>query len=147
MRPGIQMLVQDAAAGKFEEVVAEALDRISRDQEDIAAEFKRLSFAGIKINTLSEGEISQLHIFLKGTMNALFLKELTEKTLRALRGRVEKGRSCGGKCYGYDVVAGEERGQRVVNEADAAVVDASLKTTHPRNPLRPSLSNSTKRVF
>lgn len=75
MRPGIQMLVQDAAAGKFEEVVAEALDRISRDQEDIAAEFKRLSFAGIKINTLSEGEISQLHIFLKGTMNALFLKD------------------------------------------------------------------------
>ncbi|MFV1566720.1 MULTISPECIES: recombinase family protein, partial [unclassified Phaeobacter] len=122
MRPGIQMLMQDAAAGKFDEVVAEALDRISRDQEDIAAVFKRLSFAGITINTLSEGEISQLHIGLKGTMNALFLKDLADKTRRGLRGRVEKGRSGGGKCYGYDVVAGEERGQRVVNEADAAVV-------------------------
>lgn len=36
MRPGIQMLMQDAAAGKFEIVLAEAMDRLSRDQEDIA---------------------------------------------------------------------------------------------------------------
>lgn len=73
MRPGIQMLMQDAAAGKFDVLYSEALDRISRDQEDIAAVYKRLSFAGIMIITLSEGEVSQLHIGLKGTMNALFL--------------------------------------------------------------------------
>lgn len=42
MRPGIQMLMQDAAAGRFDQVFAEALDRISRDQEDIAAVYKRL---------------------------------------------------------------------------------------------------------
>ena len=93
MRPGIQMLMQDAAAGKFDVVYAEALDRISRDQEDIAAIFKRLSFAGAKIITLSEGEISHLHIGLKGTMNALFLKDLADKTRRGLRGRVEQGKS------------------------------------------------------
>ena len=65
MRPGIQMLMQDAASGKFDVVYSEALDRISRDQEDIAAVFKRLSFAGISIFTLSEGDISQLHIGLR----------------------------------------------------------------------------------
>jgi site-specific DNA recombinase len=122
MRPGIQMLMQDAAAGKFDEVCAEALDRISRDQEDIAAVYKRLTFAGIKIVTLSEGEITQLHIGLKGTMNAIFLSDLADKTRRGLRGRVEKGRSGGGKCFGYDVVAGDERGQRAINDADAALV-------------------------
>jgi site-specific DNA recombinase len=50
------------------------------DQEDIASIFKRLRFAGVKIVTLSEGEISELHVGLKGTMNALYLKDLADKT-------------------------------------------------------------------
>ena len=37
------------------------------------------------------GEISELHVGLKGTMNALFLKDLPAKTHRGLRGRVERG--------------------------------------------------------
>ena len=122
MRPGIQMLMQDAAAGKFAVLYAEAMDRLSRDQEDIAAIFKRLSFAGVKIVTLSEGEITPLHIGLKGTMNALFLKDLADKTRRGLRGRVEQGKSGGGKCFGYDVVHGSERGGRTINEQEAAIV-------------------------
>ncbi|HWT51470.1 MAG TPA: recombinase family protein [Caulobacter sp.] len=73
LRPGVRSLLHDAMAGKFDVVLAEALDRLSRDQEDIAALFKRLRFAGVPIVTLSEGEISELHVGLKGTMNALFL--------------------------------------------------------------------------
>ncbi|MAY36694.1 MAG: resolvase, partial [Spongiibacteraceae bacterium] len=91
MRPGIQALMQDAQSGKFDIVLAEALDRLSRDQEDIAGIHKRLSFANVQMVTLSEGEISHLHIGLKGTMNALFLKDLADKTRRGLRGRVEAG--------------------------------------------------------
>ncbi|MCB9959677.1 MAG: recombinase family protein [Rhodospirillaceae bacterium] len=128
MRPGIQMLLQEAASGRFQVVLAEALDRVSRDQEDIAAVFKRLAFAGAKIVTLSEGTISELHIGLKGTMNALFLKDLADKTRR---GRVEAGKSGGGNAYGYKVerqigAGGEvergERGERSIDEAQAAVV-------------------------
>jgi len=36
-------------------LLTEALDRLSRDREDIAGLFKRMQFAGIKIITLSEG--------------------------------------------------------------------------------------------
>ena len=122
MRPGIQMMMQDAASGQFSAVYAEALDRMSRDQEDIAAIFKRLSFSDVAITTLSEGEISQLHIGLKGTMNALFLKDLADKTRRGLRGRVEQGKSGGGKCYGYDIVPGEEKGGRTINDKEAAII-------------------------
>ena len=128
MRPGIQQLMQDALAGKFQVVIAEALDRISRDQEDIAGVFKRLNFAGVQIITLSEGIVSELHIGLKGTMNALFLKDLSDKTRRGLRGRVEAGKSGGGNSYGYDVVrklnaAGEpERGDRKINDNQAVIV-------------------------
>jgi DNA invertase Pin-like site-specific DNA recombinase len=96
--------MRDALAGKFAIVLAEALDRLSRDQEDIAGVYKRLRFAGVSIITLSEGEIGDLHIGLKGTMNAIFLKDLADKTRRGLRGRVEVGKSGGGNSYGYDVV-------------------------------------------
>ncbi|WCK21870.1 recombinase family protein [Agrobacterium tumefaciens] len=104
LRPGIQMLLQDAQTGQFDIVLAEALDRISRDQADIATLFKHLKFAGVPIVTLAEGEISELHIGLKGTMNALFLKDLAAKTHRGLRGRIENGKSGGGLCYGYKVI-------------------------------------------
>jgi site-specific DNA recombinase len=41
LRSGIQSLLQDAQAGQFDLMLAEALDRISRDQADIATLFKR----------------------------------------------------------------------------------------------------------
>lgn len=96
VRSGIQALIADALAGKFDIVLAEALDRLSRDQEDIGGVYKRMEFAGVKIVTLSEGEVSSLHIGLKGTMNAMFLKDLADKTRRGLRGRIERGKSGGG---------------------------------------------------
>ncbi|WP_419914596.1 recombinase family protein [Hoeflea sp.] len=128
LRPGIQALLQDAQAGKFDMVLAEALDRISRDQADVAILYKHFKFAGVTLVTLAEGEISELHVGLKGTMNALFLKDLAAKTHRGLRGRVENGKSGGGLCYGYDVVRrlndnGESvTGERRINEAEAAIV-------------------------
>ena len=128
LRPGVQALLQDAQSGKFDVVLAEALDRVSRDQADVATLFKHLRFAGVEIVTLAEGAISELHVGLKGTMNALFLKDLAAKTHRGLRGRVEQGKSGGGLCYGYDVVKqsstdGEPlRGARTINAAEAKIV-------------------------
>jgi site-specific DNA recombinase len=122
IRPGYQALLTAVAEGGIDIVLAEALDRLSRDQEDIAALFKRLRFIGVKLVTVSEGEIGDLHIGLKGAMNALYLKDLADKTRRGLEGRVRAGRSGGGLCYGYAVVPGEERGGRVVNEDEAAIV-------------------------
>lgn len=112
LRPGVQQLIQDGMAGKYNLLYAEALDRLSRDQEDIAAIYKRLTFMGIGIITLSEGQVNEMHIGLKGTMNALFLKDLADKTRRGLRGRVEKGKSGGGLTYGYDVVKKIRRQRR-----------------------------------
>ena len=128
LRASYQTLLEDARCGAFDVVVAEALDRLSRDQEDVAHLFKHLSFAGVQLITLSEGKISELHIGLSGTMSALYLKQLAEKTRRGLRGRVEQGRSGGGKSYGYDVVPNsnasdsDRTGERRVNEAEAAIV-------------------------
>jgi len=128
LRTGVQALIADALAGRFQLVLAEAMDRLSRDQEDIAGLYKRMAYADVKIVTLSEGEVTHLHVGLKGTMNALFLKDLADKTRRGQRGRIELGKSGGGKTYGYDVVrkfapSGEPmRGDRSINAKEAEVV-------------------------
>jgi DNA invertase Pin-like site-specific DNA recombinase len=126
LRPGVQLLMQDATGGAFDRVYAEALDRISRDQEDAAGFFKRMAFAEVTIVTLAEGEITELHVGLKGTMNALFLKDLAQNTRRGLQGRVLQGLSGGGVCYGYDMVAGET-GIRRINVREAKVVQAIFR--------------------
>jgi site-specific DNA recombinase len=128
LRPGIQGLIMDATRGRFQIILAEAMDRLSRDQEDIAGLYKRMAYSDVKIVTLSEGEVSHLHVGLKGTMNALFIKDLADKTRRGQRGRVEQGKSGGGNAYGYDVVkkfdaSGEPvRGDRAINEFQADVI-------------------------
>ena len=103
-------MMREALQKKVDIVMAEALDRFSRDQEDTAGLFKRLTFAGVNIVTLAEGDITHLHIGLKGTMNALFLKELAEKTRRGLRGRIELGKAGGGVSFGYRIVRRLENG-------------------------------------
>jgi DNA invertase Pin-like site-specific DNA recombinase len=100
LRPGYQKLLDEAQRGMFDVVVAEALDRLSGDQEHVAHLYKRLTFLGIRLVTVSEGTISGLHVGLSGTMGALYVKQLAEKTHRGMRGRVENGRSGGGNSYG-----------------------------------------------
>ena len=62
----------------------------------MAALYQQLQFHGVMIETLSEGQVSKLHIGLTGTMNALFLKELAKKIHRGLKGRALAGKSAGG---------------------------------------------------
>ena len=127
-RPRMQELLSAAKTGQFEYVVAEALDRISRDQEDIAAIFKRLRHADVRLLTLAEGEISELHVGLKGTMNALFLKDLAQKTRRGQRGRIEAGKIPGGNSYGYRIVrrllddGSVSTGEREIEPVEAEIV-------------------------
>ena len=121
LRPGYQRLLACALRRGAEVVLAESLDRFSRDQEHLAGLYKRLSFVNVLLVTLSEGEVSDLHVGLKGTMAALFLKDLADKTRRGLRGRVEAGKSGGGLCYGYSPVRGAA-GEREIIPAEAAIV-------------------------
>ena len=119
--------MRDAPRHEFDVVLAESLDRFSRDQEDTAGLFKRLTCVGVRIVTLAEGDITHLHIGFKGTMNALFLKDLAEKTHRGLRGRIEAGKSGGGLCYRYRVVRSLSgstlvNGDRQIEHAEAAIV-------------------------
>jgi site-specific DNA recombinase len=128
LRPNFQRMQQLAMDGGFDILVAEGLDRISRDQEHIAGLYKRLLYMGVKIVTKAEGEVSELHIGLGGTMSALFLKHLSQKTHRGLEGRVKAGKSAGGFSFGYKMDrqplpdGSVTTGDRLIDRAEATIV-------------------------
>jgi DNA invertase Pin-like site-specific DNA recombinase len=116
-RPGIEALQRDAKLGKFDLVLAEAMDRLSRKLADIA-----------KFHTLTEGEVTDVLISMKGTMNQILLRDIAIKTHRGQKGQVKKGKLAGGNAYGYDVLPGvevrgkAEHGDRAINRVEAEVV-------------------------
>src|SRR5258708_36945477 len=139
LRSGFQAMMAVALRKQVDIVLAESLDRFSRDQEDTAGLFKRLTFAGVAIVTLAEGDITFLHIGLKGTMNAMYLSELADKRRRGLRGRIENGRSGDGLCYAYPVVRRFENdevttGERAIVEAEAAVISPPAAPSRDGRP-------------
>ena len=127
-RPGMTAMLSDAAAGAFSILLAEDLDRIARDLEDVAGMYKRLRFADVALFTIANGEINDLHIGFKGTMDAIELRKIGEKVKRGQRGNLSRGRVPGGLCYGYDIVRefdGRGRligGRRRINPELAAIV-------------------------
>ena len=128
LRPGFQEMQSAAVRGEFEVLVAESLDRLSRDQEHIAGLHKRMRFLGVAIHTKAEGEINEMHIGLGGTMSALFLRQLAQKTHRGLEGRVRQGKSAGGLSFGYRLDRNAlpdgslSTGDLVIEPTEAAIV-------------------------
>ncbi|MEO3476018.1 recombinase family protein, partial [Roseomonas sp. CAU 1739] len=128
LRPGYQALLEAIRKGELDIVLAESLDRLSRDLEHVAAFHKLAVFARVEVVTLAEGVISELQVGLKGTMGALYLKDLAQKTHRGLEGRARQGFGTGRLAYGYRAVRtfgadGEPvRGLREIDPACAAVV-------------------------
>lgn len=140
-RPGIRELIEEALTGDFERVLAEDLSRFSRDQGDVAHFFKKMRFLDIHLETVVEGEINTLHIGLKGTMNAIYLSDLADKTHRGMIAAVLNGSIPGGRTFGYNVVhkldaRGEPiRGLREINASEAAIVRGIFEAYGEGRPL------------
>ena len=127
-RPGIMELQSMGDRQGFDIILSESLSRLSRDQADIAAFYRWASYLEIPIITIAEGPVSELHIGLKGTMNALYRKDLGQHIRRGQQGRALDGKSPGGLAYGYRAVKrfGEDgepvRGEREIVPEQAAII-------------------------
>ena len=135
-RLGWEKLMRDARGSKFDVVIAEALDRISRDQEDLVGIYKRLRFMEIEIRTVQDGKAEEIHVGVKGLVGALYLKDLAQKTKRGQAGVVRDGRHNGGRSYGYRPIAGQNGKLEIVKD-EAAVVrrifEAYMRGNSPRD--------------
>ena len=66
-RPGYQKMMRAAEAKSFDVLVAEDIDRISRDQGDWHAARKRLEFLGIAVHTAT-GKVTKIDGALRALM-------------------------------------------------------------------------------
>lgn len=122
-RHGLRHLL-DAAKEKprqFDAVIVESLDRLSRDQADLAIIFRQLNFLEIKLLTVNEGVATNIHIGVRGLLGSMFLKDLGDKVRRGLDGRVREGKIPGSVAYGYRTVPGKP-GEREVHLEQAEIV-------------------------
>jgi site-specific DNA recombinase len=79
-RDGLLALMDGARAGQFDAVIVEALDRLSRDMEDLAGIHKRLSFAGIAIHAVHEGAANTVTVGLRGLVGQLYRETMSKRS-------------------------------------------------------------------
>nr|WP_281931933.1 recombinase family protein [Methylocystis iwaonis] len=120
-RDGLLALMDKARERAFEVIVVEALDRLSRDMEDLAGIHKRLSFLGIEIRAVHEGVVNTVLVGLRGLVGQLYREDNAHKVRRGQAGRIAKGLNAGGLTYGYAPAPGA-RGRRIIVEAEAEIV-------------------------
>lgn len=99
-RPGFRDMMRAAEQRGFDVLIAEDIDRISRDQGDYHAARKRLDFLDIAIHTAT-GKITKMDGALRALMGEMFLENLALHTRRGLEGVIRDGRHAGGRAYGY----------------------------------------------
>lgn len=123
-RPGGAALLADALAGRFDVLLLEGLDRLSRDQVEQESIVRRLEHRDIRIVGVSDGYDSQhagrkVMRGVRGLINELYLDDLRSKTQRGLHGQIDRGYIAGGKCFGYRIVREDGGSRYEVDEAQA----------------------------
>jgi site-specific DNA recombinase len=120
-RDGLLRMLDQARETAFDVVVVEALDRLSRDMEDLAGIHKRLSFLGVEIRAVHEGVVNTVLVGLRGLVGQLYREDNAHKVRRGQAGRVTQGLAGGGLTYGYAPVPGKS-GERLIVSDEADVV-------------------------
>lgn len=120
-REGVLKLMAEASSGKFDVVVTEALDRVSRDIADLATVHKNLKHWGVEIDAVNDGIANTLMVGLRGIIGQMYREDNVEKVKRGMTGLIEAGKSAGGRSYGYkpDPV---NKGNLIVVPEEAEVV-------------------------
>lgn len=81
-RDGLLQLLEGARTRQFDVVIVEALDRLSRDMEDLAGIHKRLTFVGVEIRAVHEGVVNTVLVGLRGLVGQLYREDNAHKIRR-----------------------------------------------------------------
>ncbi|WP_342585842.1 recombinase family protein [Methylocapsa aurea] len=118
-RDGLLAMMERTRAGGVDVVVVEALDRLSRDMEDLAGIHKRLAYAGIELRAVHDGRADTVTVGLRGLVAQLYREDGAKKVKRGMAGVIRDGRHAGGRAYGYRPIAGKPGEMEIIpDEAD-----------------------------
>jgi site-specific DNA recombinase len=129
-RDGLAGLRNAVKARAFDAIIVESSDRLSRDQEDLAHLFKRMTHYGVTILTVNEGKMTDIHVGVRGIVNSFAIKDLASKIKRGQAGLVSEGKVPGVVTYGYcriietlpNGLTRFKPGVRVIDPKEAAIV-------------------------
>lgn len=140
MRPGGRALLADLVARKFDILVLEGLERLSREISESESIIKRLEHRGIRIvglldNYDSKTKGRKVMRIARGMINELYLDDVREKTHRGLVGNMSRGMSAGGRTYGYTTEQTAIGRLMVIEPSEAArVVSIFEQVAEGRSP-------------
>lgn len=118
-RPGLLAMMAAAEAGEFDVLLVEDTDRLARDREHDAHLYKRLTYAGVQIATLSTDHVTEIESAVKGLLNSLYLSNLSQKTKRGMHQNAERGLATGARLFGYTTAPG---GAVLIDAGQAAII-------------------------
>ena len=126
-RPGGARMLADALADRFDALIVEGLDRLSRDQVEQERIVRRLEHRGIVIIGVSDGYDSRMDSRkimrgVRGLINEIYLDDLRHKTHRGQSGQVDRGFVAGGKSYGYRAIKTEQGSTFEIDDEQAVWV-------------------------
>ena len=95
-RPGYARLQADLRSGRFDIVLADSLDRISRDPEHLTRFAKLCRFDDIELHSVKNGQATMMEVGLSGTLSEMQIEGVRHATHRGLEKRVTNlGKSAG----------------------------------------------------
>ena len=123
-RPGLRDLRQLVAENRVKVLVAETLDRFSRNMADLHRLFEDLCRMNCVIITAQEGLIDEMRMTLLALKASQDVKQTQERVKRGQSEVLKDGRICGSISYGYQKVKTEngQNGLREKHPLHAAIV-------------------------
>jgi site-specific DNA recombinase len=130
-REGLQKLLAAAgAAGRpFDCILIDDTSRLTRKLADALNLYERLTFAGVRLVAVSQGvdsESSQAELLIgvHGLIDAVYWRELGQKTHRGMQGLALRGFHTGGRCFGYRSLKLEDGSARLeIDQAAAEIIN------------------------
>jgi site-specific DNA recombinase len=126
-RPEYLRMMADMEDGKFDALIVENISRLTRDVEDSAFSMKRAEFHGVQIFPANDNgsAISPDMANFQAMIAEISRKQGAQMIQRAMSGLVLKGKSAGGKSYGYQSKprrSGERGGELEIVETEADII-------------------------
>lgn len=131
-RPGVQAMIADMKAKRFDALLIHKLDRLSRSMGDIIAFIELVNKLDVRLIISAQGQdeidtrspLGKAFLQFNGIWAELYLNNLREETQKGLIKKAQKGgRHMSQAPLGYDLIElNPEHWHLIVNEAEAALV-------------------------
>src|ERR1700730_51145 len=130
-RDGLQKLLAAVTqpSRPFDCILIDDSSRLTRRLADALNLYERLAFAGIRVVAVSQGvdtenPQAELLIGVHGLIDAVYWRELGQKTHRGMQGLALRGLHTGGRCFGYSSVKSSDGSTRLeVNPSQAEIIN------------------------